>query len=91
MPARPGLQGPPNGESNDVTTGRRREVDTGRVRSADGGEGIGTRVTERGKYLGGVKTTPVRAVEAGPFIMEVWVEEGKDKAEAIAALEGGTE
>jgi mitotic spindle assembly checkpoint protein MAD2B len=31
------------------------------------------------------RTTPVRNVEAGAFVMEVWVEEGPDKAAAIAA------
>ena len=41
--------------------------------------------SQKGKYLGGVKTTPVRSVEAGPFVMEMWVEEGVDKAEVLAA------
>lgn len=31
------------------------------------------------------RTTPVRNIEAGAFVMEVWVEEGPDKAAAIAA------
>lgn len=31
------------------------------------------------------RTTPVRNIEAGAFIMEVWVEEGPDKAAAIEA------
>lgn len=31
------------------------------------------------------RTTPVRNIEAGAFVMEVWVEEGIDKAAAIAA------
>lgn len=30
-------------------------------------------------------TTPVRNIEAGAFVMEVWVEEGPDKAASIAA------
>ena len=33
-----------------------------------------------GKDLGGVKTKPVRSLEAGAFLLEVWVEEGKAKA-----------
>lgn len=32
-----------------------------------------------------LRTTPVRNIEAGAFVMEVWVEEGPDKAAAIAA------
>ncbi|KAI4239232.1 MAG: hypothetical protein LQ349_000542 [Xanthoria aureola] len=35
----------------------------------------------RGKDLGGVKTTPIRNVESGAFVMEMWVEEGKAKFE----------
>ena len=31
------------------------------------------------------RTTPVRNIEAGAFVMEVWVEEGPDKAAAIEA------
>ncbi|EKD12392.1 hypothetical protein MBM_09426 [Drepanopeziza brunnea f. sp. 'multigermtubi' MB_m1] len=34
-----------------------------------------------GSDLGGVKSTPVRLVEAGEFIMEAWIEEGKAKFE----------
>ncbi|KAF4632111.1 hypothetical protein G7Y89_g6018 [Cudoniella acicularis] len=34
-----------------------------------------------GSDLGGVKSTPVRLIEAGDFIMETWVEEGKAKFE----------
>jgi mitotic spindle assembly checkpoint protein MAD2B len=32
-----------------------------------------------GKYIGTGLTRPVRNVDAGPVIMEVWIEEGKDK------------
>jgi len=32
-----------------------------------------------GKDLGGVKSTAVRAVEAGEFVMEAWIEEGAAK------------
>jgi len=35
--------------------------------------------TTIGCDLGGVKTTPVRSVEAGEFILESWIEEGKTK------------
>ncbi|KAI1131325.1 HORMA domain-containing protein [Nemania abortiva] len=34
-----------------------------------------------GQDVGGAKTTPLRAVEAGPLFFECWVEEGKDKSE----------
>ncbi|KAL8659168.1 MAG: hypothetical protein Q9226_000575 [Calogaya cf. arnoldii] len=33
----------------------------------------------RGNDLGGVRTTPIRSVESGAYIMEMWVEEGKSK------------
>jgi mitotic spindle assembly checkpoint protein MAD2B len=32
-----------------------------------------------GANLGGIKSTPVRLVEAGEFILEAWVEEGRAK------------
>ena len=38
--------------------------------------------SRKGKDLGGVRTTPVRALEAGAFRMEVWIEEGKGKFQA---------
>ncbi|TAQ91663.1 hypothetical protein B7494_g114 [Chlorociboria aeruginascens] len=41
-----------------------------------GGKGKGLRI---GSDLGGVKSTPVRAVETGEFILEAWIEEGKAK------------
>lgn len=44
----------------------------------DGAEDDGGR-WERGSDLGGVRTTPVRTVEAGEFVMEMWVEEGRGK------------
>ncbi|MCJ1384545.1 hypothetical protein MMC17_007662 [Xylographa soralifera] len=44
-------------------------------------------VSQKGKYLGGGRTVPVRSVEAGPFVMEVWVEEGRGKAEAVREAE----
>ena len=28
-----------------------------------------------GKHLGGTRAVPIRNVEAGPFVMEIWVEE----------------
>ncbi|CZR64580.1 related to MUS-26 protein MUS-26, involved in DNA repair [Phialocephala subalpina] len=40
----------------------------------------GERTSERiGTDLGGAKSTPVRLVEAGEFILETWIEEGKAK------------
>ena len=38
--------------------------------------------SRKGEDLGGVRTTPVRALEAGAFKMEVWIEEGKGKFQA---------
>lgn len=38
--------------------------------------------SKKGRDLGGVKTTPVRSLEAGAFRMEVWVEEGRRKFQA---------
>jgi mitotic spindle assembly checkpoint protein MAD2B len=32
-----------------------------------------------GGDIGGVKTRPIRSVEAGPLFFECWVEEGKAK------------
>ena len=40
---------------------------------------LGVGESKKGKDLGGVRTTPVRALEAGAFKMEVWVEEGRGK------------
>ncbi|MCJ1299821.1 hypothetical protein MMC08_002615 [Hypocenomyce scalaris] len=45
----------------------------------------------RGSSLGGVKTTPVRTVETGEFVMEMWIEEGKGKEGLKAAESQGTE
>ena len=38
-----------------------------------------------GEDLGGVKTRPIRSVEAGPLFFECWVEEGKAK-EVVARM-----
>jgi mitotic spindle assembly checkpoint protein MAD2B len=43
-----------------------------------------TRSSTIGKDLGGVKTKPVRTLEAGAFLLEVWVEEGKAKANSLS-------
>ncbi|EMR61680.1 hypothetical protein MGN70_009808 [Eutypa lata] len=39
-----------------------------------------------GKDIGGAKTTPLRAVEAGPLFFECWIEEGKDKMERTSVI-----
>jgi len=40
--------------------------------------------SQKGKYLPPhTSTTPVRNVEAGPFVMEFWVEEAEGKEEAV--------
>ena len=53
--------------------------------------GSGTSV--QGQDKGGVKTTAVRSVEAGPLFFECWVEEGEAKDAFIRQqqLEGGTQ
>lgn len=40
---------------------------------------------EKGRDVGGAKTTPIRAVEAGPLFLECWVEEGHAK-DALRAI-----
>jgi len=35
--------------------------------------------TQIGSDLGGVKSMPIRSVEAGEFVLEMWIEEGKAK------------
>ena len=45
----------------------------------DGGKEYEGQRVGRGSDLGGVRTTPVRTVEAGEFVMEMWVEEGRGK------------
>lgn len=49
-------------------------------KDGDGGEEEGGK-RKFGRDLGGAKTTPVRALEAGAFAMEVWIEEGRGKFE----------
>lgn len=44
-------------------------------------EGEDQRRTNLRKDLGGVKTTPVRNLESGAFVLEMWIEEGKAKFE----------
>ncbi|OJD38632.1 dna-binding protein [Diplodia corticola] len=39
---------------------------------------------ELGRDLGGAGTTPVRSVRAGEMVFEMWIEEGKAKAEVMA-------
>ena len=41
--------------------------------------------TNKGGDLGGLKTTPVRAVEAGECLFEVWVEEAAAKFQPVVA------
>ena len=61
--------------------------------SAGGAEAEDVRMGEsrKGKDLGGVRTTPVRALEAGAFKMEVWIEEGKGKFQAQVEDDDGCE
>lgn len=45
-----------------------------------GEKGDSTRI---GTDLGGVKSVPVRLVETGAFVLEMWIEEGKAKQEGL--------
>ncbi|KAF2189575.1 DNA-binding protein [Zopfia rhizophila CBS 207.26] len=47
----------------------------------DGGDDKGEGRNREGEDLGGVRTTPIRSVEAGVFRFETWVEEAKAKFE----------
>ena len=62
------------------------ELQSERSTGVDGEEVLSEEVFEgrrkKGTALGGVRTTPVRSLEAGAFAMEVWVEEGKGKMQA---------
>ena len=73
--AEPGLQRERDSGSGNV------EMSTDSIES---GIGSGKGRKKQGGDLGGVRTTPVRALEAGAFAMEVWVEEGKGKFRASA-------
>ncbi|KAI2636082.1 HORMA domain-containing protein [Xylaria nigripes] len=42
-----------------------------------------------GEDVGGAKTTPLRAVEAGPLFFECWVEEGKAKPKPPSVMSSG--
>lgn len=55
---------------------------TGR-KGRDEGEGS----PGEGAHLGGVRVTPIRSVEAGVFMFETWVEEGKAKFEGLQSEE----
>ena len=65
---------------------RRREGGGYEVFAGSGGdtevEALRMGASKKGKDLGGVRTTPVRGLEAGAFRMEVWIEEGKGKFQA---------
>lgn len=57
-----------------------------------GNEGFGgdvRREVKKGEALGGLRTVPVRRVEAGEMRFEVWVEEGKAKFEEAEARSTG--
>ncbi|MCJ1394417.1 hypothetical protein MMC18_007295 [Xylographa bjoerkii] len=87
--AEPGLQ--PREAGEEVTEGSSSHgLGSSTEEGGSAGEGKGKEraspagyVSQKGKYLGGQRTVPVRSVEAGPFVMEVWVEEGRGKAEAV--------
>jgi len=45
---------------------------------------------KRGEDLGGVQTTPIRAVDAGEMVFEMWIEEGRAKAETSSTNNSST-
>ena len=65
-------QGKPSGDDD----GKTGNEDGSKKEDTETGTG-----SKKGKDLGGVRTTPVRSLEAGAFVMEVWVEEGRGKFE----------
>ncbi|MCJ1282926.1 hypothetical protein MMC26_002252 [Xylographa opegraphella] len=84
--AEPGLQ-PREEEGPGVSSAESGSGEVGAEGSGEGQGTAGTRkegfVSQKGKFLAGARTVPLRSVEAGPFVMEVWVEEGRGKAEAV--------
>lgn len=69
---------------------------TGRAKAlagSDGGEGSAKGHANKGKEgqdAGGVRTTPIRAVEAGVFRFETWVEEGEAKFKAQGSTQSSS-
>ena len=59
-----------------------QKPDGRRLRGGEDGEANPMIQSTRGRDRGGVKTTPIRKLEAGAFVMEVWVEEGRGKFQA---------
>lgn len=82
--------GPPfrggKGHSESPWIAAEPELQSERSTGVNGEEVLSEEVFEgrrrKGTALGGVRTTPVRSLEAGAFAMEVWVEEGKGKMQA---------
>jgi len=70
IPAQPSLQLPAEDARPQGRSSESEELELSKNRSV------------RGSDLGGVKTTPVRNVEAGEFVMEMWIEEGKGKIQS---------
>jgi mitotic spindle assembly checkpoint protein MAD2B len=77
VPSEPGSQRAEMGANAD---------DTG---SGENGDSESSERVKRGGNLGGVKTTPIRSVEAGPFVMEIWAEEGREKMKVKTEVEDG--
>ncbi|KAJ9632358.1 hypothetical protein H2203_000763 [Taxawa tesnikishii (nom. ined.)] len=50
----------------------------------------GTTTSVRGEDMRGIKTTPLRSVSAGEMVFEMWIEEGKAKAEAAPSASDST-
>lgn len=59
-------------------------------RRAGGAEEAGPEKRREGEDVGGVKTTPIRAVEAGEMVFEMWIEEGKAKIDLVTQQGGSS-
>lgn len=88
IPVQPSLQKTRGTEAGSAASGSAgAETDeNGRSNSASTSSG-----PAEGADLGGARTTPIRAVEAGVLRFEMWVEEGKAKFEMQAQGSGSVE
>ncbi|MCJ1476762.1 hypothetical protein MMC13_005431 [Lambiella insularis] len=78
-----GSSAPPTAEAGQGVGGS--EAPEAQAEGMAAQEGPKKRVPLKGRYRTGQRLRPVRTIEAGPFAMEFWVEEGKDKVEAVRA------
>ena len=82
------------GGGADSDKGKSAAKQRGKQKMGDSRDGIdsersGGGKRQRGALLGGMKTVAIRNVEAGPFVMEVWVERNEE-GEIDDRLGGGS-